>query len=253
MKHAHQRRTWLIVVPVSVLACAVTLGACANDDVEIPASPDGSAEPPQDDDGGNEGDATADLDGGSDADALVDGGDNLLPEDPGGTDPDGGFDGGPSCAPLSLNSSVRSTCALPSKKAYGGGDLTSGSFQLTSVTVFGDEPFCAKAFVAYDHRGALEITANSETEATFEFIDQYSQASSIVSPSKTKFTTVRYDVTASATGAKLTYTPLDCAHKDTPKSASYTAGTDEKGRPTLVLQLPYGKTTADYSFVATTK
>ena len=65
-------------------------------------------------------------------------------------------------------------------------------------------------------------------------------------------TTVRYDVTATASSAQLTFTPQACALKTAPSQVSYSVGTDNATqKKTITLRLPYGANgSANYTFTA---
>lgn len=237
----------LVFVTFSV-AGVLAIAACVSDE-ELPAN----TTP----DGGNA-DGAASVDASSTEDAsptpVPDGGEEIadgggLPpdeEDGGVTDLDGGFDAGPACDPLTAGAFVTTKCATLSP-AHAGGDLVSGSYILVGVTSLGDATYCSKggAYVAYDHRGALEITATSPSAATFEFLDQYRKTGGTI----TRPATIRYDVAvARGKAASLTFTAQDCALKGAPTSALYSTG-NVNGKSTIVLRLPYGTGSANFYFV----
>lgn len=254
MKRISLARTTLLLL-LGTSAGALGIMACVSEEpAPAPAAPDGSVPDPgntQTDSGSNttNDDGSTSIDAGDpDAGEIITDGGDLPPEEDGGvTDPDGGFDAGPACAPLTPGAYVTSTCAsisvLPS-----GGDLVSGTYVLDSVVVLGTATFCGAGggFAAYDHRGALEVSATSTTSATFELLDQYKKSGGLL----VRPTTVRYDVVANANKSTLTYTPQACALKAAPPSGSYTAGTLKTGKKFITLRLPYGaKGTANYRFV----
>ena len=261
MKRAPLRRACTLVAVSAVSAVSAVLGgasivACVSDEVPTPtAAPDGAAPPSDGSTTSPESSTSVDddasnppQDAGPDAEDITDGGD-LPPEDDGGiTDPDGGFDAGPACDALKPGAFVTSTCSTLSR-IHAGGALTSGTYQLTNVTVLGTKAFCIAGggFVPYDHRGALQVTATSATSATFELLDQYRKAGG---PIALRPTTVRYDVTAAANAAQLTFTPQECALTAAPSLVSYSVGTlAATGKKTITLRLPYGaKGSANYTF-----
>ena len=247
------RRVWPVLVGSTILGSAL-VAACVGDETTPPAAtPDGST-PEVDGSTSSPETSTPDTDAsnppqdaGADVEEITDGGD-LPPEDDGGiTELDGGFDAGPACDQLTPGPFVTSTCTtlvrIPS-----GGDLTSGTYELTRVVVLGGKTFCAAGggFVAYEHRGALEITATSPTSAVFELLDQYRKPN----PIPFRPTTVRYDVTVAASAAQLTFAPQECALKSAPSVVRFSVGSVAgSNKKTITLRLPYGANgSADYTF-----
>ena len=189
-------------------------------------------------------------DAGSDAEAFEGGG---LPveEDGGATDEDGGFDAGPACASLSLGETLSTSCASLSPRP-GGGKLQTATYRLTGVIVLGSPDFCSTGggYVAYNHVGALRVTAQSDTTAKIEFVDQYWRKAALTTPGvPIRRTTVRYDVNAVATGVKMAFTPQTCSLKPPPETATYSTGADVNGKKSIVLWLPYGTGTARFVFL----
>lgn len=251
MKRLSSHRVYGLVFVAGSVAAAVGIAACVSDDPGATSdvggvdsgTPDTSSSAPPGPDANTP--PVADPDAGEE---ITDGG-GLPPEDEddgGTTDLDGGFDGGVACATLTSGAYVESKCASLSK-AHVGGDLTSGTYILTSVTALGSKDYCTgKGYVAYDHRGVLEVTASSATTATFEFLDQYKKTGIALG----RPTTNRYDVEVSASGKTLSYTPQACAVKTAPTTAEFSTGAlvDVKKR-TITLKLPYGTGTANFYFV----
>lgn len=243
-------RARLFLASVAFLSGSVAIAACVGDEDTSSSAPDGGtpeASTGTPDTSTTSSDSSSPVDAGPDVEVIADGG-GLPPEDDAGLDPDAsldaGFDAGPACTVLTPGAFVTSGC-VSKALAPQGGTLTTTSYVLTNVGVLGSIAFCGGGgFVAYDHRGALKVTATSATTATFEFIDQYKKAGAIARP-----TSVRYDVAVSASGSTLTYTPKDCAQKPAPAQAAYTVTTDGMGKKVLILRLPYGTGNANYRFV----
>lgn len=251
MKPTSYRLYGLIFAACSV-AAGVGIAACVSDsDTPAGETPDSSAADSATPDSSTP-TATDDASTPTDPDAgeeITDGG-GLPPEDDedgGATDLDGGFDGGAACASLGVGTFVESSCAFLTK-AMSGGDLSSGTYVLTSVAALGSKTYCAAGggYVAYDHRGTLEVTATSTSAATFEFIDQYRKTGGNI---LTRPTTLRYDVAVAASGTTLTYTAQPCAAKAAPASALYSTGVTADSKKTITLRLPYGTGSANFYYV----
>lgn len=244
----------LVLASLALVSGSMAVAACVGDEESSSSSPDAGTFPEAgtgtpDTSTGSSDSGQPPVDAGPDAEDIADGG-GLPPEDDAGVDPDpdagldAGFDAGPACSTLTPGAFVTSTC-VSRVLINTGGTLTTTNYELTGVAVLGSTTFCAAGggFAAYDHRGALKVTAKSATSATFEFIDQYKKAGAIVRP-----TSVRYDVDVSASSATLTYTPQACAAKPAPAKAGYSVTTDGKGKKVLILRLPYGTGNANYRF-----
>lgn len=245
-----RRRPWFVLLTTCIAVGALVFVACDDDSgTTTTQTPDGSVtfdgSTTQPDPSTTDGAVI--VDAGPDGEDITDGG-GLPPEDDAGlTDPDGGYDAGPSCALLTPGAFQQTSCSsrLP---FLSGGVLTTANYQLANVVVLGSKTFCdpdGGTYTPYEHRGALEVTATSPTAATFEFLDQYRKVGGIV----VRPTTVRYDVAVSASAATLTYTPEACAAKPAPGTAGYSVGTNASGKKTLTLRLPYGSGTALFRYV----
>lgn len=229
-------RASFLLLTITAVSGALVAVACSDDTTTPPAAePDGSSTTPETPDGGG---SSGQLppDGGEGEEIISDGGAEPPAEEDGGlTDPDGGFDAGPACQTLTVGPFVKTTCAATPVRVGTGGDLTTTTYQLTSVTVLGNKAVCAPGggYEELEHRGTLQVTASSPTSATFEFIDQYKRSG----PSRVG--TRRYDVAVTASGNKLTYTPQTCATSPAPAEATYYTGTSA-AKKTITLRLPWG-------------
>jgi hypothetical protein len=244
--------TFFVFSLTTASAAAFVFVACDDETGTAPQTPDATAvgfdsstTPPSGNDGSVPG-----ADAGADAEEIGDGG-GLPPEedDSGLTDPDGGFDAGAACAVLTTGAFVNTQCSSR-VQLMAGGALTTTNYQLASVVVIGSPTFCGNVgdagYKEFLHRGALEVTADTPTTGTFEFVDQYRRPGALV----VRATTVRYDVKVTAAGNGLVYTAQPCATKAAPPSATFTisavAGSNKKA---IVLRLPYGTGFALYRYV----
>lgn len=249
MKRHSSHRVYALVFVASSLAGAVGIAACVSDELPVGAGPDaGGLDSATPDTSTPVNDGAPPVEVPDAGEEVTDGG-GLPPEedeDGGTTDLDGGFDGGAACASLTAGAYVQSGCATLSK-IHVGGELTSGVYVLTTVTALGSKAFCEPdgGYIAYDHRGVLEVTASTATTATFEFLDQYRKTGPIIA----RPSTLRYDVSVAASGKVLSYTPQACALKTAPPSAEFSVGKNAESKKTITLKLPYGKGTANFTFV----
>lgn len=234
MKKIPSRGSAVLFALVAALSTAAMVAACGDDEAATgtTGAPDASTTdtatppdppPPPDD---------AAADGG--AEEIADGGGEPPPIEDAGPDDDAGLDAGPACALLTPGAFSASKCASLLAR-LSGGTLTTTTYTLTSVTVGASPTACATTFKSLDHRGALVVNATSASTATFQFLDQYKPPGALVRP-----TSVRYDVTVSAAGTILTYTPATCAQKPAPATAGYGVSTAPGGKKVLILALPYG-------------
>lgn len=255
LRSMRRSRSWSFFVLSMTLgaAGAFVFAACDDDTGTAPTTPDAntvgfdsSTTPPSSSDG----QVPADLDAGADAEEIGDGGGLPPEEDDGGlTDLDGGFDAGAACAVLTTGAFVNTTCSAR-VAAMTGGALTTTNYQLASVVVIGSATFCNNigdaGYKEFQHRGALEVTADSPTTGTFEFVDQYRRQGAIV----IRPTTVRYDVKVTAAGNGLVYTAQPCATRAAPPSSTFTVGVVAgSNKKTITLRLPYGTGFALYRYV----
>jgi hypothetical protein len=251
-----RNRSWSFLVLSMTMgataAGALLFAACDDDTGTAPATPDGatptfdsSTTPPS----GNDGQVPG-QDAGADAEEIGDGG-GLPPDDEDGgiTDLDGGFDAGAACAVLTTGAFVNTVCSAR-VPVMTGGTLTTTNYQLASVVVIGSAAFCNNVgdagFKEYQNRGALEVTADTASTGTFEFLDQYRRAGTIV----IRPTTVRYDVKVTAAGNGLVYTAQPCATRVAPPSSTYSVGVVAgSNKKSITLRLPYGNGFALYRYV----
>ncbi len=246
MKRPAIRRTGICLLGLTFAGAAVIVAACSGDEPIAPiTAPDGSTPgvdsstlPPPDSDGASDG-AVEDPDAG-----FEDDGGHEVVDDDGGViaDEDGGFDGGTACASLKSGTIIETTCGNRIA-LWGGGDLVTATYQLAAIHVIGDKTFCQDAgtYETAEHRGALQVTATSPTQATFEFVDQGREKSTKIGDRPAPFATRRYDVLVQAKDNALSLTADDCKLTSPPRSALYSTGKNVLGKRTLTIRLPYTK------------
>lgn len=230
--------------PTAVFALAAAAGgfcamvACGDDEATIDAAPDGGSVTPTP----NAPPPSGSNDGGTPEDAAVlDDGGGSNPDDDGGfVDEDGGYDAGVHCDELPLGSKVTTTCS-PLLPKDTGGELTTTSYELKSVTIVGTKGFCTGdgGYIANTYAGYLEVTASDATHALLEYYDQHRRTGPIIS----RPAAVRFDMNVVASDNKLNGTPTDCTSNGAPskfENVGYTVGADGE-KKTLALTLPIGR------------
>jgi hypothetical protein len=246
-------RSRLAITAFALTACAVTFMACTGDDSPVPAEPgsDASTAPPNTNPNPNPNPNPDPTDAGADVEEITDGGD--LPDfdlDAGDDDGDGGVDAGSGCATLTPGAWIDSTCSSLATRASTG-SLTTATYELASVTVYGDTTFCKEDFQVYQHRGKLVVTASSSTTGTIQYLEHYRPKGLLA-----RYRTTRFDADVTSvvdgTATKLQLTPsTECPGASPPPSPiTYSSGTNAAGKKTFHMRMPYGKSGwARYSFI----
>lgn len=240
----HRARTALAALTTVAFAAAAVVACSGSDPQPIAAgTPDASVSPtpttppspepdPDETEDAATGDSAVEGDGGANID-LGDGGDPDFDPDAG----DAGDSGAPAaCNMLTPGATRTSTCAA-FLLVLGGGAITSGDFELTSVATEGSLLFCGKGgtFSPTDHGGSLKVSILAKGTWT---LDLYLNAKASGVLGRPTVARRSYTMSIDALDKTKIDTSQSCPVGGGLNEWGYATGTDKGGNATITLRLP---------------